>query len=47
MTPVEIGHMTDRQAEILSGLAEGDRVILYPGDALEDGSLVVDRANQD
>ena len=41
---VEIGHMTDRRAEILSGLKEGDQVILYPGDALEDGSLIADRA---
>lgn len=41
---VEIGHMTDRRAEILSGLSEGDRIILYPGDTLEDGSLVGDRA---
>ncbi|MBC7281981.1 HlyD family efflux transporter periplasmic adaptor subunit [Hoeflea sp.] len=41
---VEIGHMTDRRAEILSGLSEGDRVVLYPGDALEDGSLIGDRA---
>lgn len=44
VTPVEIGHMTDRRAEILSGLSEGDQVILYPGDALQDGSLVGDRA---
>ena len=44
VVPVEIGHMTDRHAEILSGLNEGDQVILYPGDALEDGSLIGDRA---
>lgn len=47
VTPVEIGHMTDRYAEILSGLSEGDEVILYPGDALEDGSLIADRATAD
>jgi len=47
VTPVEIGHMTDRFAEILSGLSDGDRVILYPGDALEDGSMIADRAAAD
>jgi HlyD family secretion protein len=44
VTPVQIGHMTDRQAEIISGLTDGDRVILYPGDSLSDGSPVEDRA---
>ena len=44
VAPVEIGHMTDQRAEILSGLSDGDQVILYPGDALEDGSLIADRA---
>jgi HlyD family secretion protein len=44
VAPVTIGHMTDRSAEILSGLEEGDRIVLYPGDTLEDGSLIADRA---
>tara|TARA_R110002020_G_scaffold194317_5_gene395034 strand:+ start:368 stop:1546 length:1179 start_codon:yes stop_codon:yes gene_type:complete len=44
VTRVEIGHMTDRRAEILSGLSDGDQVILYPGDALADGSPIEDRA---
>lgn len=44
VTPVEVGHMTDRRAEIISGLDDGDQVLLYPGDALEDGSLIADRA---
>jgi len=47
VAPVEIGHMTDRRAEILSGLSDGDQVLLYPGDALEDGSLIADRAAAD
>ncbi len=46
-TAVEIGHMTDRNAEILSGLDAGDRIVLYPGDTLEDGSLIADRATAD
>lgn len=41
---VTIGHMTERTAEIAGGLAEGDRIVLYPTDTLEDGSLVGDRA---
>jgi HlyD family secretion protein len=47
VTPVEIGHMTDRNAEILSGLDAGDRIVLYPGDTLEDGSMIADRATAD
>ncbi|GAB5461712.1 MAG: hypothetical protein HoeaKO_18030 [Hoeflea alexandrii] len=47
VTPVEVGHMTDRRAEILSGLSDGDQVLLYPGDALEDGSLIADRSVAD
>jgi len=47
VTAVDIGHMTDRRAEILSGLSDGDQVLLYPGDALEDGSLIADRAAAD
>ncbi|MDF1608534.1 HlyD family efflux transporter periplasmic adaptor subunit [Hoeflea sp. YIM 152468] len=44
VTAVEIGHMTDRRAEILSGLSDKDRVILYPGDTLTEGSPIIDRA---
>jgi HlyD family secretion protein len=44
---VEIGHMTDSTAEILSGLNAGDRIVLYPGDTLEHGSPVKDRATAD
>lgn len=44
ITPIEIGHLTDRRAEILAGLSDGDRVVLYPGDSLQDGSLIADRA---
>ncbi|MGJ8571727.1 MAG: efflux RND transporter periplasmic adaptor subunit [Hoeflea sp.] len=47
VTSVDIGHMTDRRAEILSGLTDGDQVLLYPGDALEDGNLIADRAQAD
>lgn len=37
---ITIGHRSDVEAEVLSGLAEGDRVILHPGDKLGEGSRV-------
>lgn len=37
---VEIGRMNDRQAEILSGLNDGDLVVLHPSDALYDDVAV-------
>ncbi|MFT3771463.1 MAG: efflux RND transporter periplasmic adaptor subunit [Minicystis sp.] len=37
---VEIGHRGDREAEVLSGLAEGDQVVVHPGDRLTDGARV-------
>lgn len=37
---VEIGHMNDRHGEVLGGLAQGDRVILHPGERIADGGLV-------
>jgi HlyD family secretion protein len=43
-TLVEIGHQTGQEAEVLSGLSEGARVILHPGDMLTDGARVKPRA---
>ncbi|HEX2572535.1 MAG TPA: HlyD family efflux transporter periplasmic adaptor subunit [Polyangia bacterium] len=37
---ITIGHRSDTEAEVLSGLREGDRVILHPGDKLGEGSRV-------
>lgn len=37
---VEIGRRGDREAEVLSGLGEGDRVVAHPGDRLTDGARV-------
>lgn len=37
---VEIGHRGDREAEVVSGAAEGDRVITHPGDRVKDGARV-------
>lgn len=37
---VRIGHVDDRHGEVLSGLGEGDRVVLNPGNSLDDGTRV-------
>lgn len=41
---VETGHRNDDAAEILGGLQQGDRVILYPGDRVEADTLVEQRS---
>jgi HlyD family secretion protein len=43
---VGVGRMNDRHAQIVSGLAQGDEVIVYPNDLLEDGSPVERRLTQ-
>jgi HlyD family secretion protein len=43
-TLVELGHQTGQFAEVLSGLDEGARVILHPGDTLVDGARVRERS---
>jgi HlyD family secretion protein len=42
-TLVELGHQTGQYAEVLSGLDEGARVILHPGDTLVNGARVRER----
>lgn len=42
-TPVKIGQRNERSAEILSGLAEGDQVVLHPSDRIVDGTSVTKR----
>jgi HlyD family secretion protein len=44
-TIVDVGHQTGQEAEILSGLSDGARVILHPGDTLSDGARVRERTN--
>ena len=41
---VELGHRNDNEAEVLKGLKEGDRVILYPGDRVEDRIAIEERS---
>jgi len=40
LVSVRAGHNGGREMEILSGLAEGDQVILYPGDRIRPGQRV-------
>jgi HlyD family secretion protein len=42
-TLLESGHQTGQYAEVVSGLAEGARVIVHPGDTLMDGARVRER----
>jgi HlyD family secretion protein len=42
-TRVQIGHRNNRAAEVLSGLSEGDRVVLHPSDRVSDGTRVAER----
>jgi HlyD family secretion protein len=42
-TIVTVDHRNDRQAEILSGLSAGDRVVLHPSDRIVDGVAVLER----
>jgi len=39
-TSVTIGHRNDAEAEVLTGLTVGDRVITFPGDDVSDGVAV-------
>lgn len=43
--PVELGERSRSEAQVLSGLEEGQRVIVHPSDAVEDGILVTAEAH--
>lgn len=43
MTPVTVGRKNGLSAQILAGLAEGDRVVAFPGNRVEDGTRLVGR----
>ncbi len=43
LTPVGIGNLNDKTAEVKSGLSAGDIVVLHPSDILSDGSLIAQR----
>ena len=40
LQPVELGHHSGLAAEVLSGLDEGDQLVIYPSDAISDGQRV-------
>ena len=40
---VVLGQRNDREAQVLEGLSEGQRVVLHPGDTLIDGARVTVR----
>lgn len=41
--PVEIGRQAELYAQVLDGLEPGDRVVMYPGDRIEDGVRISPR----
>ena len=41
---IELGHQTGREAEVLSGVAEHDVVVMHPGDSIVDGAKVKPRS---
>jgi HlyD family secretion protein len=41
--PVEVGRRSRAEAEILDGVEEGDRVVVYPSDRVEDGARYRER----
>jgi HlyD family secretion protein len=43
LTVVALGHQTGQEAEVTSGVSEGEMVIVHPGDLLRDGSRISER----
>ena len=37
LTPVELGRRNAETAEVLKGVTEGDHVVAYPGDRVQEG----------
>lgn len=44
VVPVQVGHRSTLEAEVLSGLSPGDRVILHPSDKIQDGVAITPRS---
>ncbi len=40
---IEVGHRTANQAQIISGLTDGDVIVVYPGEGVDDGVRVTAR----
>ena len=45
VAPIKIGHRNNRAAEVLSGLAPGDEVVLHPSDRVSEATRVAARGN--
>lgn len=43
MVPVSLGVQAQGQAQVIAGLSDGDRVVLYPASSLADGAAVASR----
>jgi len=43
LRPVELGHRGRADVQIVRGLVEGERVVLYPGERVQDGAEVASR----
>ncbi|MCG8588015.1 MAG: HlyD family efflux transporter periplasmic adaptor subunit [Proteobacteria bacterium] len=41
---VQVGHRTDRDAEIVEGLMEGEEIVVYPGEEVEEGARLARRS---
>ena len=46
IVPIEVGALTDREAEVRSGLKPGHRVVVFPSDKIGDGVRVSERKKQ-
>lgn len=42
--PVRVGRRTDREAEIVEGLREGEEIVVYPGEEIHEGSRLARRS---
>lgn len=47
LTKVSVGATTEREAEVLSGLRAGDRLVVFPSDQVRDGARVRQRLSGD
>ncbi|HEX2724639.1 MAG TPA: secretion protein HlyD, partial [Beijerinckiaceae bacterium] len=43
---VEIGHRNSRMAEVLSGMREGEQIVLHPSDRVRNGVAVAERESR-
>ena len=43
LQPIELGHQNSLESEIVTGLEEGDRIVLHPSDQVTDGVEVFER----